>query len=428
MREFSKRMSMLVAMLLTLASVSESSAQPTTKGRVTEWPQFLGSQRNGLSPETGLLDKWPAAGPKVVWRVPGGVGMSGIALQDGRAITLVQRDGQQILVALDASSGKTAWQTQLAPAYRNAMGDGPRGTPTISNGRVFAYTGEGILAAVDFKSGELIWSKNVMEELGGAAAEYGTACSPLVVGTRVIVAVGAPGPTFAGFNVVNGLHAWSVGGDPSGYSSPALLSVAGQTQVVAFSGASVMGINPATGKQLWRHPYETSFNCNIAVPLLVDGRILISAGENHGSELLDVKPSADGKFAVSSVWSSQGPKSVLRSEWQTPLLIGGNLYGMDNVGGAGPITHLTCVEAATGKQLWQVPRFGKGNLIAADGKIFMTTMKGELVVARASPKAYEEIGRMPVLETTRQAPSLAGGLLYMRDDKDIVCVDVRATP
>ena len=115
----------------------------------------------------------------------------------------------------------------------------------------------------------------------------------------------------------------------------------------------------------------------------------------------------------------------MRNEWQTSILLDGHLYGFDNVGSAGQVTHLTCLNATTGERLWQEPRFGKGNMIAADGKLFMSTMKGEFVIARASPAGYQELGRKLVIETTRQAPALAGGLLYLRDDQEIVCLDVR---
>ncbi|MDP1796233.1 MAG: hypothetical protein Q8K78_02070, partial [Planctomycetaceae bacterium] len=111
--------------------------------------------------------------------------------------------------------------------------------------------------------------------------------------------------------------------------------------------------------------------------------------------------------------------------WQTSILLDGYLYGLDNVGGAGPVTHLTCIKAQTGERMWQKPRWGKGNLIAAEGKLFFSTMNGELVIARANPKAYEELGRKEYITTTRQAPALSRGLLYLRDDAEIVCIDVR---
>jgi outer membrane protein assembly factor BamB len=393
--------------------------------QAADWPQFLGPTRNGISSETGLLDKWPEGGPKALWRVPGGVGMSGLAISGGRLLTLVQKDGQQFVLALDAVTGKPLWQTPVASEYKNQMGDGPRATPATSGDQVFVFTGEGILAALAVSDGKVQWSHNVVEELKGKPAEYGMACSPLVVGEHVIITAGAPGAAVVAYEKQGGKLAWKAGDDPAGYSSPALLHVGGREQVVAFTGASAIGLVPNTGALLWRYPYATDFDCNIATPLAVDGKVFVSSGENHGSALLSLEKSGD-EFAVKEAWTSQGAASVLRNEWQTSILLDGHLYGFDNVGSAGPVTHLTCVNAATGKRVWQQPRFGKGNMIAADGKLWIATMKGELVVVRATPMAYDELGRGEFVGSTRQAPALADGRLYLRDDAEIVCLDINA--
>lgn len=424
-----KQLLSLVAIAITLIwgtehAVAQPKADDVRPNVAGEWPQFLGPQRNGLSSETGLLDRWPEDGPKVVWRVPGGIGMSGLAISRGRVLTLAQRDEKQWLIALNSQTGEPVWQTPIAPEYRNAMGNGPRATPTISGDHVFVFTGEGLLAATNFRDGKLLWSHNVVKDLSGKEAEYGMACSPLVIGEQVIVTAGASKGTLVAYDTKSGQQLWTAGRDPAGYSSPALLNVGGRSQIVAFTGSSALGVMPATGAVLWRYPFETNYQCNIATPLEIKGQVFLSSGENHGSVLLACKPQSD-KFEITEVWSSLGTKSVLRNEWQTSILLDGHLYGMDNVGGAGPVTHLTCINAATGDRLWQVPRFGKGNLIAADGKLFITTMKGELVVARASPERYDEMGRMTVLESTRQAPALSQGQLYLRDDKEIVCLDAR---
>lgn len=389
-----------------------------------EWPQFLGPQRNGISAETGLIEKLSADGPKEVWRKTGGVGMSGLVISRGRMLTMIERAGQQQLIALSAAKGGEEWLCPIAPAYKNQMGNGTRATPTIAGERVLVFSGEGILAAVNFADGKLLWSQNLLQQLNAAQADYGMACSPLVVGDQVIVSVGATGGSVAAFDVSNGKLVWKTGNDPAGYSSPAVLNVGGKEQIVAFTGGAAVGIAPGTGTPLWRFPYETDFACNIASPVAYKGNVFISAGENHGCTLLSLKPTNAG-FEANEVWSSLGPKSVLRNEWQTSILLDEHLYGFDNVGGAGPISHLTCIHAETGKVAWQQARFGKGNMIAAEGKLFISTMKGELVIARASPKAYEELGRAAVIGTTRQAPALANGLLYLRDDKEIVCLDVR---
>ncbi|MBI3467906.1 MAG: PQQ-like beta-propeller repeat protein [Planctomycetes bacterium] len=389
-----------------------------------EWPQFLGPNRTGISSEINLIESWPVDGPKEVWRAQGGIGMSGLSISRGRLLTIVQKEGEQRLVSLKAQSGEPVWETTLAPEYRNSMGDGPRSTPTIRGDRVFAFTGQGILAALNFDDGAAQWSHNLADELHVKPAEYGMACSPLIVGNLVIVTVGAPRATVVALDAVTGKQIWTAGSDPIGYSSPALLEVSGQPQVVVCSGNSVLGLKPDRGDLLWRYPYATDYNCNIAVPLAVNGQVFVSSGENHGSVLLKIEP-AGKAFEVNAVWDSLGVKSVLRNEWQTSILLDGHLYGFDNVGSAGPVTHLTCINAATSQRVWQRPRFGKGNLIAADGKLFVSTMEGELVVVRATPSKYEEIGRTTVVGSTRQAPSLAAGMLYLRDDKDIVCLDVR---
>lgn len=389
-----------------------------------EWPQFLGPRRNGTSAETGLLDSWPSGGPREVWRVRGGVGMSGLAIRDGLLVTMVQRDGKQLVVALDAKNGGDVWSAEVSRAYENDMGNGPRATPTITDDLIYAFSGEGVLAALQMKDGSPRWRREVLKELKGKPADYGMACSPLVVANLVIVTAGAREATVAAYDRQSGKLAWKAGSDSTGYSSPALLHVGGRSQVVAFTGSSAIGIAPASGELLWRYPYKTDFDCNIATPLEYKGNVFISSGENHGSALLAIEPVGES-FRVKEVWTSFGPRSVLRSEWQTSILLDGHLYGFDNVGSASAVSHFNCVAIATGERVWQQLRFGKGNLIAADGKLFMASFKGELVVARASPKGYEEIGRKKVLRQTRQAPALADGLLYMRDGREIVCLDVR---
>ena len=407
---------LLAGIALIVCQTTDVRADDKSKPAAGDWPQFLGPNRNGISAEKGLLK---------AWRADGGVGMSGLSISGGRLVTLAHRDGRQAVLVLDALTGKEIRTVPFAPVYRNSMGAGPRATPAIVGDTAYCFSGEGILLAVDFKSGKVNWQHDVLKELGGKPVDYGMAASPLVVGKLVILTAGARNATVVAYDRQSGKLAWKAGSDRAGYSSPVLLKVGGKPQIVAYTGESVLGLSPETGRQLWRHPYETDYDCNIAAPLAVDGKVFISSGENHGCSLLSLTPKKN-VFAVSEIWSSHGPRSVMRNEWQTLILLNGYLYGMDNVGGAGPVTHFTCVKAATGEKVWEEKRFGKGNLIAADGKLFMSTIKGELVIARASPAKYIEISRMPVTGATRQAPSLAGGLLYLRNDKQIVCIDVRA--
>ena len=394
------------------------------QARGADWPQFLGPHRNGISAETGLLEAFPAGGPKEVWRAKGGVGMSGLAVSGGRVITMLQADSKQLLAAWDSATGSPVWQTPLAPAYDNSQGAGPRSTPSIAGERVFTMTGEGILAAASLADGKLLWSKEVTKELKGSPAEYGTACSPLVVGDHVIVNIGAPGASVVAFDAATGNLVWKAGDDAIGYSSPVLLKLAGREQVVSLMGTAALGIAPDTGKVLWRYPFVTDFNCNTASPVAVGDGVLISAGEMHGSALLSLKPRGE-EFDVVETWTSLGGDSELRAEWQTPIVSGSQIYGFDNLGGAGPITHLACIDATTGKRIWYKARFGKGNMIAADGKFWVATLAGELILLRENAAQFEELGRANVGIGTRQAPTLVDGRLYLRDDENIVCFDVR---
>lgn len=396
------------------------------RASAADWPQFLGPDRTGISRETGLIDQWPEDGPPERWRVEGGVGMSGVVISNGTACTLIQTDGKQRVLALNAATGAVQWSTPVASEYRNGQGDGPRGTPAIIGGSVVVFTGDGTLTRLKLSDGSVEWSHNVLKRHGGTVADYGMACSPLVVQDLVVVSAGATSGTVVACDLKTGEPRWTSGnGESAGYSSPAALTLGGLKQIVAFTGASVSGVDLTSGRPLWRYPYSTDYDCNIATPIEVHGNVLVSAGENHGSTMLKVGSKSDG-FPVEKVWASTGGGSVMRNEWQTTIHLGDHLYAFDNVGSAGPVTHLVCIEAATGKPVWRQNRFGKGNMIAADGKLFATTMKGELVVIRATPDGYEEIGRSRVIGTTRQAPALSNGLLYLRDDTRIVCLNVRS--
>jgi outer membrane protein assembly factor BamB len=396
---------------------------PTLAVAQNSWPQFLGPHRNGISDETGLIEAWPQAGLPEVWRVKGGVGMSGVAIDQEKLVTLVQSAGQQQVICLNPQTGKPLWQTELVAEYENAMGNGPRATPAIAGDQVYVYSGEGVLAALQLNDGKLAWQQNVFELLGGKPSEYGMSCSPLIYDESVIVTVGKTA-TVAAFHLKDGTLKWKCGKDLAGYSSPAILPIGDQRQLVVFTGESLLGVSPDKGELLWRKEYVTDYACNIATPLVIDGDLFISSGENHGSVRLQVAKDG-GQWSTNEVWQSYGKSSVMRNEFQTSILLDGFLYGFDNVGSAGPITHLACINAKSGEPVWQEPRFGKGNLILADGKLFISTMKGELVVVQATPDGYQELGRQQVCKQTRQAPVLAGGLLYFRDDAEIICLDAR---
>ena len=386
-----------------------------------DWGQFLGEDRKGVSSATDLIDSLDDRSLEEVWRVPGGVGMSAVAVADGSAITMWNRDGHQLLTVLNAKTGETRWSTPVAPPYENGMGNGPRATPTIAGNVVYAYTGEGVLVAAQFATGAILWQANVVRDNGATPSEYGMSSSPLVVDDRVIVHVSGDRSSVNAYDVKSGRLVWAAGSGAAGYSSPTVLQIDGTDQIVSFVGNGAMGLDPTDGKVLWSYPFKTPYDCNTATPILIAGGVFLSAGENHGCVLLDVTRQGD-TYTVSERWQSVDTKSVMRNEWQTSVERDGYLYGFDNVGSAGPTTHLACIRASTGERVWQEARFGKGNLTLADGKLWITTMEGELVLVRATPDGFQELGRRKLFGKTRQSLSIADGYGYIRDDQDVLCV------
>lgn len=416
----------IVSVAVLVCTFSLTVLLQNSKLAADDWPQFLGPNRNGISAETKLVETFPKEGPEILWRLPLGVGMSNLAVSGGQAFTLYQNEESQLLTAIDVKTGKQVWEVVIAPAYENAMGNGPRATPAVKDGVVYAFSGEGVLVAADTKTGKLAWAVNAAKELYGKVMDYGMASSPLVIGDNVVVQPGSHRGTVAAFNIKDGKLVWAAANGNAGYSSPIVATLAGKEQIVALAGAEVLGIDPADGTVLWKHDFETEYDCNTATPLILDeSTLLVSAGENHGSAILKITET-DGTLTATSEWESIGKDSILRAEWQTPVVSDGHLYGFDNMGSAGPITNFVCVRLSDQEQVWKEDRYGKCNLILADGKLFISTMRGELVIAKASAKAYEETGRAVIFGMTRQAPVIADGKLYLRDDKEVVCINVQA--
>ncbi|MEZ6138433.1 MAG: PQQ-binding-like beta-propeller repeat protein [Pirellulaceae bacterium] len=409
---------------LTLLAIFAVGAPTACLGQATgEWSQFLGPNRNGVAASVELPNQLPPNGPTRLWSAAIGTGMSGIAVSGGSVYTLDQDENGQYAVALSLANGKEVWRQRIAAAYKNSQGDGPRSTPTVSGNQVLVFTGQGELVSLDAKIGKPLWQTDVVAQLGGTVSDYGMSCSPLVVGEVVVVHAGAPDAAVVGVSLDQGSIMWKTGSGPAGYSSPCLFQIGRQSQVVALIGNQVLGIDPTSGDRLWSYEFATDYNCNTANPVQVGDGVLISAGEDHGSAMLRISK-GNSDFQVKPIWESFGVKSCLRSEWQTPIVIDGVIFGFDNVGGAGPVTHLVAVDATSGKQLWRESRFGKSNAILADGKLLMSSMTGDLVLGSVNRAGYTELGRANVAGKTRQAPVLVGTQVLLRDDQSILCLDL----
>jgi len=388
-------------------------------GIAADWPHWLGPKRDGSSPETGLLTNWPPAGPKVLWKEKGGQGYSTVAVADGRAITLIQQDAEYA-IAYDAVKGGELWRTKIGPFYKNSYGNGPRATPTLEGNRVYVQSVTGNVACLDAKTGEMVWEKNILKTFGAKNIQWGLSASPVIDGDLVLVIPGGEGASVAALNKKTGETVWKTGEGGAAYASPQPIRVGGDKQILFFTAAGLLAVEPTAGKELWSLPWKTEFDCNIATPLVVGNTFFVSSGEAVGCGLFELQ----GTMAPKTLWRFEKKKSPLTTYWATAVHHEGHLYGIS--GEFSGTLHLNCVEVKTGKLKWSQKEFGKAALTLADGHLFITTKKGDLVLVEASPEKYNEKARVEgLLGDTRTAPTIANGRLYLRDLQNVLCLDIR---
>ena len=386
-----------------------------------DWPQWLGPNRNGSSPEKDLLTTWPKEGPKVLWKVPGGDGYSSIAIAGDRAYTLVQRGNEELVIALDAATGKELWKRRSGPAYKNQFGNGPRSTPAIEGDFVYIHSVTGPLMCLDAKSGDVVWQHDLLKEFGAENLRWGLSASPLIDGDLVLALPGGKKAGVAAFNKKTGDLVWKTGDDKAAYASPMAVTVAGTRQIIFFTAVGLLSVAAKDGAELWRVPWTTEFDCNIATPLIIGNQLFVSSGEEVGCALYKLASNSGPEL----VWESKGKTGVMTNYWATAVVHEGHLYGLS--GEFSKAIHLNCVDLKTGKLKWSQKKFGKTSVTLAAGHLFLVTKKGELILAKASPEKYEEKARIPLLAETRTAATIANGRLYLRDLQNIWCLDIKAS-
>jgi outer membrane protein assembly factor BamB len=386
-----------------------------------DWPHWMGPNYNGSSPETALLTTWPKGGPKVLWKVKGGDGYSSVAVVGGRAFTLVQRDNQEVVIALAVKNGQEVWARPIGPAYKNKFGDGPRSTPTVQGGRVYVQSVHGPVLCLDAGKGEVIWQKDLMKQFKGENIDWGLSASPRLDGDAVLVIPGAPGASVAALGTLSGSTTWKSGDDKAAYATPVVLEVAGTRQAIFFTATKLWAVDRADGKELWSVPWEIEFKVNICTPLVIGKRLFVSTGEKAGCALFE--PQAKGPPKV--IWEKKGPKSTMLNYWANAVVHGQHLYGLS--GEYDKAIDLNCVELATGNLVWSRKKFGKGAITLAAGHLFITTKAGDLVLVEATPIGYLERARLvEFLGENRTVPTISGGKMFLRDREHIYCLDIAA--
>ncbi len=381
------------------------------------WPCFRGPDRNGISTETGWSAEWPANGPKVLWRAKVGTGYATVSVAGGRAYTAGNTESRDTVFCFDAETGAVVWTHAYdCPLKPNNHAGGPGATPTVDGDRLYTLSKIGQLFCLDAAGGKVVWSKPLAQNPGVKPPTWGFQGSPIADEDRLYVNVGSAGLCL---DKATGKVLWSSEPEGAGYSTPVLRRTGNRTALVLMTKKKVVAVDAADGKPIWSYDWPTSYGENIADPVWIGDRLLISASHRMGAALLDV--------------SGESPTPVWKAKrhgthTSTSILWKDHVYGFD--GFMRPRQGrkaLNCLDARTGEIVWREEDLF-GTLLLADGKLVILTVDGHLVVAAASPSGYRETARAKVLDgRSWTMPTLAGGRIYCRSDAgEIVCVDARS--
>jgi outer membrane protein assembly factor BamB len=392
-------------------------------------PQWRGAARTGVAPAGSFRTDWDKRPPKELWRVPIGGGFGSCSVVGGKLYVQDKQGGKERVVCLDIETGKTVWEH----AYDGGQigtgrghDNGPRATPTVVGNTVFTVGAAGKLLALEVEGSavKVRWEHDLLSEFGAPMPDWGIAGSPLVYGDLVIVQPGGKDAAVVAFDRANGVVKWKGGSNPPSYSSPVVAPIGGQDTVFAFMGDALITVRPTDGKVMDSFKWATDYKGNIATPIVVDEYVFISSAYNMGCALLRAEKSGD---EVKLVKVYERRRNGFQNHHATSVYQDKHLFGTHGSQGSGG---LKCVEFSTGKEVedWGDPRIGQASLILAGDHLILQSASGHLYLIEANPKEYRQIAKTPqVLSGANNwaSPVLVDGRVYLRDDQNVVCLDVK---
>ena len=412
-RPLGRALRMIVLVLIAIAA-----AAALRPAEADDWPQFRGPGRDGVSAETGVADRWPENGPRRLWEVVLGSGYSGLSVVGSSIFTLESRDGREYVVALDVEDGSRRWSVELGPAWDDRWSKGPRSTPTVDGGVVFALGSRGRLLAVDATDGAVKWSVDLVETYGAIVPQWGISTSPLVHDGRVFLPVGGKGTLLMAFNRADGSEVWRSGDGKPGYAAPIAIEAAGVPQIVFFTSEGLFSASPSSGEVYWSRPWETSHDINAAAPaFLAPDRVFFSSGYDKGGAVVRIHKAGE-TLTIDEIWRNR----EMKNKFSSSVALGDHLYGFDE-------GTLKCVDVRNGETVWKSRGGGHGSLIAADGKLIVLDEKGTLELVAATPDGYRKLASKRLFDSkTWTVPTLADGRLYVRDESRLVALAIGNEP
>ena len=411
--------SLAAACALLIAALLQSNA-----ASASAWPQWGGPHRNFTIPDAKVAPRWPAAGPPVIWKRPLGEGHSSIVGDSRLLVTMYRKDDREFVIALDAATGKTIWEFGYTPLTYDRLdpsyGRGPHATPLLHDSKVYAVGTTGRMLCLDQQRGTLLWSHELWRDFNGSFIINGYASSPIAYRDTVIVQVGGAGKSLVAFNAVDGKVRWQAHTFRNSQSSPILIRVDGVEQLVAYMHNEIVGVDPASGALLWRHPVAATmnFHFNIATPVWGEGNLLFaSSAYGVGGRVLNLT-SGGGRAVAKELWQSERT----RIHHENAIRIGDVIYA--STGHLGP-AFLTAFNVHDGRVLWQDRGFSHAMLLHAGNRMLILDEDGTLGLAEVSPKALVVHSRAEILRGPAWTPpTLIGPILYVRDRHTIAALRV----
>ena len=394
---------------VTERKVGASYLSASEASFLTDYPQFLGPDRNATISGINLNTDWKNNPPELVWRIPVGAGWSGFAVVNGSAITQEQENEWEKVVCYDFYTGQEKWtHKDLARYYTSLGGLGPRATPTVDGDRVYTVGGTGVLNCLDFETGKQIWSTNIFDENSATAPPWGVSVSPLIHDELVIVSAGGA----VAYYKASGEIAWRGHRVQSAYSSPVLLTLAGTPQVVLFDNSLITSHDPDTGHLLWKQSWQAGVEC-VAQPTPLPGdRLLVSTAYGIGAKLFHItKGNLSTRLNVNLVKEP----IRLKAKFTTIIYYKDYLYALDD-------GIFTCINPVTGKRQWKRGRYGHGQTLLISDVLLVLTESGNVVLLEPNPEEHIELGQFPVLTgQTWNTPAIAGNYLLVRNSREAAC-------
>ncbi|MEO7415291.1 MAG: PQQ-binding-like beta-propeller repeat protein [Opitutaceae bacterium] len=409
------------AALTALVLVSSAGA--------ADWSHIMGPDVNRKTSETAA--PWSAGKPKRLWEIPAEGGFSSFVTGDGKAFTVVGKNGRETAMAVDRTTGKTLWEVAFGEArYRNGGergvpgnngGDGPRATPVYADKRVYIFGGKFDLHVLDSATGKILWQHDLIKEFGGSEIVWSNAASPLVLGDRVLVSGGGSKQSFIAFKADTGEVLWKSGNDRPTHATPVIATIHGKKQALFRVERGLVSLDPENGHELWHYPFPAATATAPSAVVWNDIVACVSGyGVGGGACQVTLK---NGVWEVVELWRSPGNRDTA-AHWSTSVAHEGYLYGCygHNAYGVGAFK---CIDIRTGKVMWQQPGFGHGQVIMAGKHLLATTDTGALTLIDPTPSAYRQLAQADIIEgKVWSSPAFSNGQIFLRSTTHGVCVEL----